>query len=58
MDKHLISYYIGIAIIFGTHTFMLMKDGGPASNNHAIINLIGAILIAYYFMNKEGFIKF
>ncbi len=54
MDKHLVAYYIGIAIVFGTHLFMLTKS----VNNHAIINLIGALLIAYYFTNKEGFIKF
>jgi hypothetical protein len=27
-------------------------------NSHAVMNLVGASLIAYYFMNKEGFIKF
>ena len=59
MDHHLISYYIGILIVFGTHIFMLVKGMKPDQvNAHASINLIGGILIAYYFMNKENYIKF
>jgi len=59
MDKHLIFYYIGIALVFITHIYMLIN----AKNNmedkvHAIINLFAACSIAYYFMNKEGFIRF
>jgi hypothetical protein len=57
MNIHLLAYYIGIAIIFITHLYML-KDSKIDMRSHAIINLVGGGLIAYYFMNREGFIKF
>jgi hypothetical protein len=50
--NHLIAYYIGIAIVFITHFFMLYQ---PNMKMHAFINLIAASLIAYYFMDKEFF---
>ena len=55
MDLHLLAYYIGISIVFATHVYLLV---GRRMTVHAGINLLGASLIAYYFMNKEGFIKF
>jgi hypothetical protein len=57
MDLHLISYFIGILIVFGSHIFILSTPD-MKMNVHAYINLLGAMLIAYYFMNKEGYIKF
>uniref|UniRef100_A0A6C0KS68 Uncharacterized protein n=1 Tax=viral metagenome TaxID=1070528 RepID=A0A6C0KS68_9ZZZZ len=60
-DKvHLFFYYIGIAIIFLTHIYMLAMPNmnAKAVRIHAIINLIAALFIAYYFMNAEGYIKF
>ena len=51
-NNHLIAYYIGIAIVFITHFFMLYE---PKMKLHAFINLVGAFLIAYYFMDKEYF---
>jgi hypothetical protein len=55
MDKHLLFYYIGIAIVFFTHFRILMGD---FSNTHALLNLFAALCIAYYFTHKEGFIRF
>lgn len=57
MDKHLISYYIGIFLVFITHIIMLFT-GDNAMKIHACINLLAACLIAYYFMNKEKYIKY
>jgi hypothetical protein len=53
---HLASYYIGIAIIFLTHMFMLVQM--PSMRTHSIINLVAAVMIAYYFMAREKFIDF
>ena len=62
MDKapmfHLIFYYIGITIVFLTHIFMLIMPSMKGMRLHAVINIIGALCIAYYFMYREGFIKF
>jgi hypothetical protein len=55
MNTHLLAYYIGIAIVFVSHIYIVATSG---INSHAAINLLGASLIAYYFMHKEGFIKF
>jgi len=55
MDFHLLAYYIGIAIVFLTHIYLFL---GGRMTAHAGLNLAAAVLIAYYFMNKEGFIKF
>ena len=57
MDQHLIFYYIGILIVFGTHAFMLFSDN-QSMQMHAGVNIFAGCCIAYYFMNKEGFIKF
>lgn len=56
VDAHLISYYIGISIIFLTHIFMLFQM--PSMRMHSIINLLAAVMIAYYFMFREKFIGF
>lgn len=61
MDLHLISYYIGIFVVFASHIYLLtMKDvmTNDIMKVHSYANLMAALLIAYYFMNKEGFIKF
>lgn len=56
MDKHLLAYFIGISIVFGSHIMMAIQSKGM--NKHAIINLVAGLLIAYYFMNQQGYIKF
>ena len=59
MDIHLVSYYIGIFIIFFSNIFLLMYNKSyKIIMYHAYLNIIAALLIAYYFMNKEKFIKF
>jgi hypothetical protein len=59
-DLHLISYYIGIFIVFSSHVYMLVQPGKPMMSvkTHSYINLIAVLMIAYYFTHKEGFIHF
>jgi len=58
MDIHLISYYLGIFIVFVSHIYMLFDKPSDVMKIHSYINLIAGVFIAYYFMNKEGFIEF
>ena len=59
MNIHLVSYYIGIFIVFFSNIFILMYSNSyKLITYHAYLNIIGALLIAYYFMNKEKFIQF
>jgi uncharacterized MnhB-related membrane protein len=58
-DQHLISYYIGITIVFASHVYLLSEK--KLDNKlvaHGVVNLVAAMLIAYYFLHKEQFIKF
>ncbi len=56
VDKHLIFYYVGIAIIVLTHLFMILTN--PSMRIHSLINLVAVCAVAYYFLNKEGYIGF
>ena len=58
MDMHLIAYYIGIFVIFASHIYMIVTMPTQPMLVHSVANLVAACCIAYYFMNKEGFIKF
>jgi hypothetical protein len=59
MDIHLVAYYIGIFIVFFSHIYILFsKSSYKMMMYHAYLNIFGALLIAYYFMYKEGFIDF
>ncbi len=59
-NYHLIAYYIGIFLVLSSHIYMLANPlkflALSAMKMHAYTNLIAATLIAYYFMNREGFI--
>lgn len=60
MEQHLLSYYIGVLIIFGSHVYMLYKPGEMLMTQpqHIYANLFAVLAIAYYFMYKENFIQF
>jgi hypothetical protein len=58
MDKHIISYYAGIFIVFASHLYVLTQSPSDSMKTHSYANIVGALLIAYYFMNREGFIAF
>jgi hypothetical protein len=56
---HLISYYIGILIVFISHIYMLAVGVKSSNmNTHAWLNLFAVLCIAYYFTNKEKMISF
>lgn len=56
---HLLAYYIGIIIVFGSHAYMLYSPNQPLTTmtSHAYINIVASLLIAYYFMAKENYIS-
>jgi hypothetical protein len=60
MEQHLIAYFIGIFIIFSSHAYMLYKPNEKimTMEQHCYINIIAALLIAYYFMFNEKYISF
>lgn len=59
MDIHLLSYYVGIFIVFASHLYMLFsKSSDITMKQHSYINLFAATMIAYYFMHKEKYIEF
>lgn len=60
MERHLLAYYIGIVVIVGSHVYMLYAPNKPLSTmeQHCYANILAALLIAYYFMYKEGYINY
>ena len=56
MNIHLLAYFIGITILVLSHAYMLVKM--PSMRDHSILNLVAASLVAYYFMHREGYIRF
>jgi len=54
MDQFLLSYYIGIILVIINSIVLIFTT---LNNNTikfiGIINMVGFIMIAYYFMNKE-----
>lgn len=55
MEAALISYYIGIFIVFASHIYTLVASKGMMTT-HSLLNLLAGLLIAYYFLTKEKFI--
>lgn len=57
MERHLLAYYIGIAIVFASHMYMIYAPDAPIATmqQHSYINILAALLIAYYFMYKENY---
>ena len=60
----LITYYIGIAVVFLTHLYMIISAIIAKKFSfrnpmiiHSIINIAAALMIAFYFMVKEKYIK-
>ena len=56
MDIHLISYYIGISIIFLLSVFMIIYSWNKHRTHdiiYAVIHLIGASMIAFYFITEQ-----
>jgi hypothetical protein len=59
MDIHLITYYIGILIIFVLNIYILSSSkSNKTITSYAYMNILAGLLIAYYFMYKEKFIDF
>lgn len=61
MRLEYVLYYIGIAIVFITHIAMLIKPAMfmrsvKETRAHAILNLVGALFIAFYFMRTNGYL--
>jgi hypothetical protein len=50
MEIHLISYYIGITIILISQIWILWNNNREKTG---YISIIGLMMIAYYFVNKE-----
>ena len=62
MDLHLHFYFIGITILFVINgAVLLYRSGGRYAgfpNPLAVINFFAGLCIAYYFMHREGYIRF
>ena len=60
MEQHLLAYFIGIFIVFFSHAYMLYAPNQQmfSMQQHSYMNVLAALLIAYYFMFKENYISF
>jgi len=60
MSIHLIAYYLGIFVVFASHVFSLLypKQKLVSMEVHCYLNILAAVLIAYYFMWREKYIAF
>jgi hypothetical protein len=53
MEIHLVSYYIGILIIFFTNLYIIFNNKDQTVINYSYLNIFGTLLIGFYFMDKE-----
>jgi len=54
MDQFLLSYYIGIILVIINSIVLIFTTLNKNTIKFiGIINIVGFIMIAYYFMNKE-----
>jgi hypothetical protein len=61
MDRHLVAYYIGIAILFAVSLVTLSTNKTILKSSirfQGLIILVATLLIAYYFTAKEKIIYF
>lgn len=59
LDQHLVAYYIGIAVILLANIYFLINEKPLLEGAWlGYAHLVAVACIAYYFMHKEGFIKF
>jgi len=54
MEQHLLSYYLGIVlVIINSIVLLFVTLDNTMVKFVGVINFIGFMMIAYYFMNKE-----
>lgn len=61
LDLHVIFYYVGVFILLYVNISTFWVQGGRYSgfpNLAAASNLFALVCIAYYFMHREGYIRF
>ena len=60
LEQHLLSYAVGIFIIFASHIYILYSPNTPLTRmqTHSYMNIVAAMMVAYYFLFKEHYIDF
>ena len=54
LEQHLLSYAVGIFIIFASHIYILYSPNTPLTSmqTHSYMNIVAAMMVAYYFLFK------
>ena len=60
MESHLLAYFIGIILLFGVNIYVLVQPQETyiTAKQNTFINLLASCLVGYYFVFKEGYVKF